>query len=126
MSSKARHGKPAVTHWTVRQSYQADRLSLVELALETGRTHQIRVHLAEMNRPLVADPLYGQRARINKLADAQLRQLLVQFPGQALHAQVLGFLHPVNGEFMEFVSELPAPFAAVIDYLNKKYAVSPS
>lgn len=122
MSSKTRHGKRAVTHWKVLKRYAVDRLMLLELSLETGRTHQIRVHLSEMNLPLVADPLYSNRTRIKAINDLKLRSLLERFKGQALHAQTLGFVHPVSGESLEFTSELPEPFRAVIDYLEKKHA----
>lgn len=122
MSSHTRQGKRAVTHWKVLQRYPVDGLTLVECQLETGRTHQIRVHLSEMNLPLLGDPLYGGQSRIRNMADQQLRKLIEQLPGQALHAQVLGFVHPASGEYMEFTSELPAPFAAILDYLVNKYA----
>jgi len=122
MSSKTRHGKRAVTHWKVLHVYQADRLSLVECQLETGRTHQIRVHFSEQGSPLLGDPLYGGRSRLKNMADQHLRQLIEQLPGQALHAQTLGFVHPATEEFLEFSSELPAAFAAIVDYFEQKYA----
>ncbi|SHI93163.1 ribosomal large subunit pseudouridine synthase D [Malonomonas rubra DSM 5091] len=122
MSSNTRHGKRAVTHWQVLQRFPSDGLSLVECRLETGRTHQIRVHLSEMNLPLAGDPLYGGLSRLKNLSDTKLRALLQQLPGQALHARVLGFEHPNSGKYMEFSSELPQAFAAVVDYLEKKYA----
>lgn len=122
MSSRTRHGKRAVTHWRVIRSYPNERLALVECQLETGRTHQIRVHFAEQNLPLLGDPLYGGRSRLKDLPDQQLRKLVEQLPGQALHAATLGFLHPVTGKFMEFSSELPTAFAAILNYLDNKYA----
>ena len=122
MSSKTRQGKRAVTHWKVLQRFPADGLTLVECHLETGRTHQIRVHLSELQLPLIGDPLYGGQSRIKNIADCELRRLLKQLPGQALHAQLLGFIHPKTGEYLEFNSELPPAFAAVIDYLKQKYA----
>ncbi len=126
MSSKARNGKRAVTHWKVLRRYDVDRLSLVELTLETGRTHQIRVHFSEKNLPLVADPLYGPRTRLNAIKDQQLREMINCLKGQALHARNLGFVHPINGEFLEFSSELPARFKVIVDYLEHKYAVGDS
>ncbi len=125
-SSRARQAKRAVTHWKVLRRYDQDRLTLVELSLETGRTHQIRVHFSEHNWPLVGDPLYTSPARCKGLTDARLRGLISRLPGQALHARELGFLHPVSGEFLEFKSELPEPFKAVIDYLEEKYQAAES
>lgn len=122
MSSQGRQTKHAVTHWTVQRQYPADRLSLVELQLETGRTHQIRVHLSERNMPLVHDPLYGGKGRTAALQDACLKKLAQQLPGQALHAQLLGFVHPVSQEYLEFSSAPPSSFAALLDYLERKYA----
>ncbi|WP_303721369.1 RluA family pseudouridine synthase [Malonomonas rubra] len=122
MSSRTRHGKRAVTHWKVLHTYLADRLSLIECRLETGRTHQIRVHLSEQGVPLVGDPLYGGRNSLKNLADQQLRQLLEKLPGQALHAQTLGFVHPVTGKYLEFSTDLPPVFAEIVDYLQQKYA----
>ena len=121
MSSNTRQGKRAVTHWKLLKSYQADRLSLIECQLETGRTHQIRVHFTEMNLPLLGDPLYGGRNRIKNMTDQRLKLLAKKLLGQALHAQLLGFIHPTSGDFMEFSSELPPEFAAIIDYLEQKY-----
>lgn len=123
MSSKARHGKRAVTHWKLLQAYPADRLALLECQLETGRTHQIRVHFSEQNLPLLGDPLYGGRSRIKNMADLQLRKLVELLPGQALHAQTLGFIHPESEEYMEFSTDLPSAFAAIIGYLQQKYAL---
>jgi len=123
MSSNTRQGKRAVTHWQLRQKYSADQLALVECRLETGRTHQIRVHFAEANLPLLGDPLYGGRQRLKNMADDKLRLLVVQLPGQALHAKTLGFVHPATGEYLEFSSRPPAAFMAIIDYLQQKYAL---
>ena len=122
MSSNTRQGKRAVTHWKVLQRFPADKLTLVECRLETGRTHQIRVHLSEMSLPLLGDPLYGGVSRIKNIADLQLRRLLEKLPGQALHARLLGFVHPFSGEYMEFCSELPPVFGEIVAYLEKKYA----
>lgn len=124
MSSLSRQGKRAVTHWKVLGRYHADGLSLVELKLETGRTHQIRVHLSEMNFPLLGDPMYGGRARLKALADPQLVRLAERLPGQALHARLLGFIHPRSGEYLEWTSEPPDDFQAILDYLEKKYSAA--
>lgn len=124
MSSLARQSKRAVTHWKVLGRYDVDGLTLVELKLETGRTHQIRVHFSEMNFPLLGDPMYGGRGRLKALADPQLVQLAERLPGQALHARLLGFIHPGSGDYLEWASEPPGDFQAILDYLDKKYSAT--
>ena len=121
MSGKCRNGRRAVTHWQVLQRFPDDRLTLVELNLETGRTHQIRVHFAEMNFPLVGDPLYGKSGRINEMKDATLRTLLSALGRQALHAKILGFTHPISGNYMEFECSLPDDLQTILTYLQEKY-----
>ncbi len=121
MSGKARNGKRAVTHWKTIKQYNVNRLSLLELQLETGRTHQIRVHLAEINCPLVGDPLYGNRSRTTALKDMELRKLIDRLPGQALLAQSLGFIHPRSGKYLEFSSEMPETLHAILTYLDQEY-----
>lgn len=117
-SGKARHGKHAVTRWRVKRRY--DRLALVELRLETGRTHQIRVHMSEAGFPLVGDQLYPDGGRFNNLADPQLRKRIKTLGRQALHAGVLGFVHPKTGDYLEFSADIPADMAALIDYLEQQ------
>lgn len=119
ISSKARHGKRAVTHWTTLASYPRHNLSLVRLQLETGRTHQIRVHLSERGHPLVGDPLYGKRSERAAIKDPQLLRLVKQLPGQALHAAKLGFVHPRSDAYLEFNSDIPPAFNAIILYLQQ-------
>ncbi len=122
MSSKARQGKNAVTHWSVIKRYPTDNLSLVEFRLETGRTHQIRVHFSETGHPLVGDPLYG-RAN-NRPKDPELARLLKNLSGQALHARLLGFIHPKTGKYLEFTSEMPETLTQIISYLDLKNAAA--
>lgn len=122
MSGSARAGRRAVTHWQVRRRFDQDRLTLLELRLETGRTHQIRVHMSEMSLPLVGDPVYGSPGRIQAMADTQLRSRLQQLGRQFLHARLLGFIHPVSGEYMEFESPLPVDLKNILEYLEDKYA----
>jgi len=124
MSRLARNSKHAVTHWKVLARYDIDNLTLVELRLETGRTHQIRVHFSEMNFPLAGDPMYGGRSRLSNLADQQLRNLIEKLPGQALHARLLGFIHPCREEYLEWACSPPEDFQAILDYLDNKYSVS--
>lgn len=123
MSSQARNSKRAVTHWKVLGRYDIDNLTLVELKLETGRTHQIRVHFSEMNFPLAGDPMYGGRGRFKSLADRELSRLVARLPGQALHARLLGFIHPVSEEYLEWACDPPDDFQAILDYLDAKYSV---
>ena len=120
MSGKSKNGKRAVTHWKILKQYNISRLSLLEMQLETGRTHQIRVHFSEINCPLVGDPLYGNRSRTIAIKDMELRQLIDQLPGQALHAQCLGFIHPKSGKYLEFFSEIPETLQSIITHLDQK------
>lgn len=99
-------GKRAVTHYNVLERYNKG-YTLVKCVLETGRTHQIRVHMASIHHPLVGDPLYG------------LKKQRIKANGQMLHARVLGFIHPTTREYMEFTTELPDEFQLVIDSLRR-------
>jgi 23S rRNA pseudouridine1911/1915/1917 synthase len=121
MSSAARTGRRAVTHWRVLQRFEQDRLTLVELTLETGRTHQIRVHFSETQRPIVGDPVYGGAGRTKALGDLGLRRLVEHLNRQALHARLLGFIHPESGEYLEFTSPLPEDMQSIVDYLQRKH-----
>lgn len=93
-------GRHAVTHYKVIE--RMGKFNLVELKLETGRTHQIRVHMSHIGHPLLGDPVYGPKKQIFNLE------------GQVLHAKVLGFIHPRTGEYMEFSTELPEYFEKLI------------
>jgi 23S rRNA pseudouridine1911/1915/1917 synthase len=117
MSGTARHGKHAVTHWKVIGRYGP--VTAVELRLETGRTHQIRVHLSESGYPLLGDPVYGGSGRLSGLKDPTLQALIRKLGRQALHARTLGFLHPVSGEYQEFSSPLPDDMAKILEHLDK-------
>jgi 23S rRNA pseudouridine1911/1915/1917 synthase len=116
LSGKARHGKHAVTRWRVRSRYA--RVALVELRLETGRTHQIRVHMTEAGFPLVGDPLYPDGGRFNNITDPKLRKLITALGRQALHARILGFIHPITKSYLEFSAEMPADMAGLLEYLD--------
>lgn len=117
MSGTAKHGKHAVTHWRVEGRY--DGICLLRLRLETGRTHQIRVHLSESGHPLLGDPVYGGSGRLANIKDTELRNLIKGLGRQALHAKTLGFIHPVSDTYLEFDSELPADMQTVLDYLER-------
>ncbi len=96
----------AVTHYKVVEELK-DNFSLIECELETGRTHQIRVHMASINHPLLGDEVYGPKNKPFKTE------------GQVLHAGVLGFAHPITGEYMEFKAELPEYFINILNRLKK-------
>ena len=112
-------GKPAATRYRVVKSFGM-AASLVECVLETGRTHQIRVHLTHIGHPLVGDPLYGRGrsgrpgGKFASLLPEPARGSLVGFPRQALHAVALTFRHPVNGEIVTFRSSIPADIHELI------------
>jgi len=117
MSGKARHGKRAVTHWKVLARYGS--ITMVRLRLETGRTHQIRVHLSEAGFPLVGDEVYGGGSRLANIPDTALRKLIRDLNRQALHAMTLGFIHPAGGDYREFTVDIPEDMARIIGYLEE-------
>ncbi len=108
-------GKKAVTHYHILARYTG--LTLLECQLETGRTHQIRVHMAHIRHPLVGDSLYGGRNRIPKGLDVKTRKLILNFPRQALHAYELAFIHPDTDEPVQFTTDLPTDMQALIEQL---------
>ena len=110
-------GKPAVTHYRVLERFPAH--TLVEARLETGRTHQIRVHMAYIHHPLVGDPLYGGRFRLPAGASEALAEVLRKFRRQALHARRLEFIHPASGEPVGWEAELPADFEHLLALLRE-------
>jgi len=118
LSGNAKNGKHAITRWKVKERY--GRISLVELRLETGRTHQIRVHLTEAGFPLLGDPLYPDGGRCNNIPDTQLRGMINRLGRQALHARCLGFIHPTSAEYMEFTTEPPDDMQELLAYLRDK------
>lgn len=102
-------GKWAVTHYKVLQEHISGQISLVELKLETGRTHQIRVHLSEAGHPIVGDEVYGANSRVSRLKGADLRGYLSSVSRVLLHAKELGFTHPSTGEAVVFRRDWPKP-----------------
>ncbi len=106
MAITEKNSKNAVTHYSVLENF--GDYSLCEMKLETGRTHQIRVHMSYIGFPLVGDPLYAPKKGNNSLG----------IKGQALHAGVLGFNHPLTGEYVEFSAKLPDYFATVLEKLR--------
>lgn len=103
MAVNEKNGKPAITHYRVLQQFQG--FSYIECQLETGRTHQIRVHMTSIGHPLLGDEVYGRRNSKWKLQ------------GQCLHAMTIGFIHPVKNEYMEFVAPLPEYFTHLLKIL---------
>lgn len=103
MAVNEKNGKSAVTHYRVLQQFQG--FSYIECELETGRTHQIRVHMTSIGHPLLGDEVYGRRTCKYKLQ------------GQCLHAMTIGFVHPVKGEYLEFTAPLPDYFIHLLQIL---------
>ncbi|WP_323847387.1 23S rRNA pseudouridine(1911/1915/1917) synthase RluD [Microbulbifer magnicolonia] len=109
-------GKEAITHYRVQERFRAH--TLLRCKLETGRTHQIRVHMAHIHHPLLGDPLYGGRPKLPPEAAPELVAALQQFPRQALHAAELALLHPVTGEEMHWCAPMPADMLQLLDLLR--------
>lgn len=109
-------GKEAVTHYRVAERFRAH--TLVDVRLETGRTHQIRVHMAYNRMPITGDPVYGGRMRLPKGATEELKNTLQQFRRQALHARRLGLQHPVSGEDVTWEAALPDDMVNLIKVLR--------
>ena len=105
MAVTDKNSRPAVTHYYTVEEFE--KFTYVRLCLETGRTHQIRVHMAYINHPLVGDLLYGPK-----------KQTIFQ-DGQLLHAGVLGFIHPSTGQYMEFSRPIPEEFQQVIEKIRR-------
>jgi 23S rRNA pseudouridine1911/1915/1917 synthase len=112
-------GREAVTHWRVVETFSrqgAAVASLIECTLETGRTHQVRVHLAHIGHPLIGDPLYGKgfKSKRRKLPE-RLGDKLAKLDRQALHATMLAFVHPASGTLLKFNSTLPPDLSEIVD-----------
>ena len=111
------NGKPAVTHYRVVRRFRAH--TDVRASLETGRTHQIRVHMAHLGFPLVGDRLYGGRLKLPPAASDELISVLRNFRRQALHARRLRFAHPRSGEPVSFLAPIPEDHRALLDALTR-------
>lgn len=110
-------GKPATTHYQVLKRFRD--YTHVRLKLESGRTHQIRVHMAHLHYPIVGDQIYGGRLRIPKAVEPELAEFLRGFKRQALHAKQLQLIHPATGELMQWDSRLPDDMQHLLDLLQR-------
>jgi 23S rRNA pseudouridine1911/1915/1917 synthase len=110
MSTRTRRGKEAVTRWKVIERFGA--ATLIEAKLGTGRTHQIRVHFSAIGHPVLGDKTYGKKTAI------EINRKKIVFPRQMLHAETLGFIHPVKKEYIEFSSPIPEDMEECIRHLN--------
>lgn len=126
MSTDVKTGRNAITHFSRIEEYQtaqhAPFASWLEVRLETGRTHQVRVHLTSLGHSLMGDPVYGpptpSQSKWKKLP-RDVQETVLQMPGQALHARVLGFSHPMSGEKMKFEATPPKEFLELMNVLRK-------
>jgi len=117
MSTRTRRGKEAITQWKVLERFGI--ATLIEVKLGTGRTHQIRVHFASIGHPVLGDRTYGKKSEVTVKEKEK-----IFFPRQMLHAELLGFIHPVTGEYLEFSSPMPEDMAQrireLLYYKSKK------
>jgi len=111
-------GKPAVSHYRIAERFGAH--THLDVSLESGRTHQIRVHLAWRKHPLIGDPVYGGRAMRPAGASDRLLSVLEKFPRQALHARELIFLHPESHESLQFSAPIPEELVALLQCLAEE------
>ncbi|MHC9086941.1 23S rRNA pseudouridine(1911/1915/1917) synthase RluD [Luteimonas sp. RIT-PG2_3] len=109
-------GRDAVTHYRLRERFRAH--TALECRLETGRTHQIRVHMSHLKHPILGDPLYGGPVKLPKGADETVVQTLRQFRRQALHAETLEFVHPASGETIRCTAPLPEDMQRLLKVLR--------
>jgi 23S rRNA pseudouridine1911/1915/1917 synthase len=118
MSTRTKKGRTAITRWKVTE--RLDGFTFLEIFPQTGRTHQIRVHLSSMGHPLLGDPLYGRKGRPGSIHDPVLKDCLKKMNRQALHAHRLGFNHPRTGERVQFVSPIPQDMKEVLELLRSQ------
>ncbi|MFT5674165.1 MAG: 23S rRNA pseudouridine1911/1915/1917 synthase [Paraglaciecola sp.] len=116
-------GKPAVTRYRVKEKFRSH--TYLRLKLESGRTHQIRVHMAHLRHPLVGDQAYGGRPRLPKASSAEMIETLRKFRRQALHAVQLELSHPVTGEWMSWHAPLPDDFVNLLNVLRADTVIHP-
>jgi len=109
-------GKEAITRFTVLEKYEG--YSLLKVNLDTGRTHQIRVHLSHIGYPIVGDPLYGNRNKFSSGTKEELKNIISSFKRQALHAQALELVHPSSGKLISFKAEIPEDMETLINQIK--------
>lgn len=114
-------GKPAVTHYRIAEKYRAH--TRLKIRLETGRTHQIRVHMSLIHHPIVGDIAYGGKVQLTRGMTPELIQMLRGFRRQALHAFAIGFMHPLTGEFKRWEIDLPEDMQKLIAALREDSAL---
>ena len=122
MSVSESSGKKAITNYKTLKVFNhkdIPRISLIECILETGRTHQIRVHFSYKGNPLIGDKKYGKKRLQFKKINKKFEKILSNFDRQALHAKSLGFIHPTKNSFVNFESKLPKDFKKMLDFLEK-------
>ena len=114
-------GKQAVTHYNTLEIFQNGLLSMVECKLETGRTHQIRVHLSHMRHSIVGDQTYGNNSRkiFSSPMPEMLKKALANMHHQALHSFFISFIHPMSGERIEFEKELPLDYTNLVKIIRE-------
>ena len=122
MSIRTRRGRAAITRWKVMD--RLDGFTLLEIFPQTGRTHQIRVHLSSTGYPLLGDPLYGRKGRPGAIHDPLLKACVKKMNRQALHAYRLRFNHPRTGERVEFVAPIPEDMSNVLSFLRKQESIT--
>jgi len=117
MSTRSRRSKEALTRWKVSKRFGA--ATLLDVDIVTGRTHQIRVHLAALGHPVVGDSVYGNPGRADAVRDPLIRSKIKAMKRQALHAARIGFVHPLTGEALSFSSPVPSDMAELLELLKR-------
>jgi 23S rRNA pseudouridine1911/1915/1917 synthase len=117
-------GREAITCWQVERVWGSE-VSLLRVRIETGRTHQIRVHLSHLRHPVIGDPVYGGKRRLESLQDKEMRRVLKPVRRQLLHACTLALRHPETGSLHVFQAPLASDFAAVLEALDRYQGAQP-